>query len=89
MIAPASPAFIVGTSRITPVSMKDFDGGIVAQLSGPGLIRVLDAAMIGDGAIQLWTEGAALRPLQVIEIAMQGTSTLVTFEDAVTPIAMN
>lgn len=83
------PELIVGTCRVTPVSVDVFDGGVVARLSGPGLLSVLDAAMIGDGAVQLWTQGASLRPLMVTEIAMQGGTTLVTFEDAPAPISVN
>lgn len=86
---PLSPELIVGTRRVIPVSLDSFEGGVVARLSGPGLISVLDAAMIGDGAVQLLTDGARLRPLMVTEIAMQGGSTLVTLQDADRPIAVN
>lgn len=80
---------IVGTLRVMPVSLDSFDGGVVARLSGPGLISVLDAAFAGDAAIQLWSSGTLPRAMMVTEIAMQGGSTLVTLEDAPAALRLN
>ncbi|HBD91644.1 MAG TPA: hypothetical protein DEF16_00500 [Gemmobacter sp.] len=84
-----APELIVGTLRVMPVSLDAFDGGVVARLSGPGLLSVLDAAFAGDAAIQLWSSGTLPRAMMVTEIAMQGGSTLVTLEDAPAPLRLN
>lgn len=80
---------IVGSLRVMPVSLDPFEGGVVARLSGPGLVSVLDAAFHGDGAVQLWSHGAQPRAMLVTEIAMQGGSTLVTLQDAPVAIRLN
>lgn len=77
-----SPELIVGTRRVTPVSLDAFDGGVVARLAGPGLLSVLDAALTGDAAVQLWAQGEPPRAMTVTEITMHGRSTLVTLQDA-------
>jgi hypothetical protein len=81
-----SAELIVGTLRVSPVSLDAFDGGVVALLAGAGLLSVLDATFAGDGAVQLWSEGVAPRAMRVTDIAMRGRSTFVTLQDAGSPI---
>lgn len=80
------PELIVGSLRVSPVTVELFDGGAVARLAGAGLLSVLDATFAGDGAIELWSAGAQPRAMQVTEIAMRGSATFVTLHDAAAPI---
>lgn len=71
---------IVGTRRVAPVAIELIDGGVIARLSGAGLLSVLDATFGGQTSVEVWAEGLCPRAMAVTEIAMHGATTLVTFE---------
>lgn len=70
---------IVGTRRVVPEALELIEGGVIARLSGAGLLSVLEATFGGLSSVEVWGEGLCPRAMQVTEIAMQGTTTLVTF----------
>lgn len=70
---------IVGTQRVTPEALEVIEGGVIARLSGAGLLSVLDATFGGQASVEVWAAGLHPRAMAVTQIAMQGTTTLVTF----------
>jgi len=84
-----SSELIVGTARVRPVRIETTGTGIVAELSGAGLLTVVDATFDGDAMIELWTAGHAPRSMTVTGIDMGGATTLVTLTDTARPVMVN
>ena len=80
---PGSFELIVGLSRVTPSAVELVDGGMVAELSGAGLLKMLDATFGGQGPVEVWglDSGLGPRAMMVTEITMSGATTLITLED--------
>lgn len=80
---------IVGSKRVVPTELREINGRLVAELSGSGLMSVLDATFGGEASVEVWAFGQAPKPMWVVEIAMNGGNTVVTFEDAGRKISIN
>lgn len=84
-----SSEIIVGTSRLRPIRIEVTTGGVVAELSGPGLLPLIDATFDGDARVELWTAGRAPRAMTVTGIAMRGATTHVTLTDTGARVRVN
>ena len=80
---------IVGTERVVPSDLQEIDGLLIAELSGPGLMSVLDATFGGASPVEIWGFGTTPKSMAVVEIAMQGATTRVTFEETGRKISVN
>ncbi|WP_323042046.1 hypothetical protein [Gemmobacter sp.] len=86
---PSLSEIIVGTARLRPIRIQPTTGGVVAELTGPGALPLIDATFDGDAQVELWTAGRSPRAMTVTGITMAGATTRVTLTDTHARIAVN
>ena len=80
---------LVGARRITPERVQPIPGGVMAELRGEAVLRLLDATCPGGPSVEILGGALNRRPVDVAGIEMRGASTLVTLLCAGEAAALN